>query len=653
MAENENPHDRREKQTRLSGGGGPPEFEDIKSYASWQKHFSDVSALKAITYAVSSPEKLLSFIEEAGIETAEIVVGDHGTDELKDYLRDDGAGEKIVDDLERADREGTLNIWTLAENAQSDIHDKVYVIDGEKALIGSPNLTETAWRNHYQKNSVAVIEHPEFVAEATSTFEARKRDYCTPFLHGLSKRIDESDEEREVVIEVWLAGNQTEPGEVEAVKRQLADQAFDEGTEELIIPLDTVNSKTKQKLQTRYEPYGTVTSSSIKMNRKGFARSKVEKEGIPSMRVTNSAVKYINSDGVLVSFPREELAHDPEEKIARGLNQIETFIEGIDEYANTNYDEEMKAYEYETLLFFFWAPFINEWMDILTRHDVKELDKRLKTLYICGETNSGKGTLTRFGLQLITDNDEIDPIDGIELKMRKLNDLKYEDTCFPVVFDDVSKSRINSCDALKNLYKSSPSNVQFTPIVLTSNDKQPNKWVKKRLNILEFRLAFEDTVEADRFFGSISEEPNYVFDAFIGEYLNELRVPDAELHDDRLYEVREAFQKLYDRAGRPPPEYFPWEPAEDRFDTVLEDWRAVVEDGKADVAHDKNEYKIYLSKELNDDFSRRAELVSKLPTELRPVPEGNHIRIRNTDRWEEWWKTVEREDTGISKYLPF
>jgi len=508
-----------------------------------------------------------------------------------------------------------------------------------KALIGSPNLTEAAWRHHYQKNSIAVIEHPEFVAEAISTFEQRKREYCSPFLQGLSERIGQSDEEREAVIEEWLAGNPTEPGEVEAVKQELADQAFDEEADELIIPLSDVKSKTKQKLEDHYEPYGTVTSSSIKMNRKGFARVKVEKEGIPSMRVRDSKVQYINSDGELVSFPRDEIAHDSEAKIDRGLQQIETFIEGIDTHADTNYSEEMKAYEYEALLYFFWAPFIEEGAKILTRHDVKELDKRLKTLYLCGETSSGKGTLTRFGLQLITDNDEIDPVDGMELKKTKLNDVKHEDTCFPVVFDDVSKSRVNDCEALKNLYKSSPTDVQRTPVILTSNDNQPRQWVKKRSKILEFRLAFADAIEADRFFGSISDEPNYVFDAFVREYLDELdelKGPNAELHDDRLYEIRTVFRRLYDRVDRPLPEYFPRKPAEDRFDTVLEDWQDVVEDGRADVVRDGNEYKIRLSTELNDDLSRRTELISKLPTELRPVPEGDHIRIRNTDRWEEW-----------------
>lgn len=321
MVQDENPRDRREKQTKLGSDVRPPVFVDIKSYQSWPKYVAGASTLKAITYAVSSPEKLLSFVEEAGVDTAEIVVGDHGTEELKDYLRDDAAGEKIVDDLEQADREGTLQIWTLADNARGDIHDKVYVTDETKVLIGSPNLTETAWRHHYQKNSIAVIEHPEFVAEAISTFEQRKREYCSPFLQGLSERIDQSDEDREAVIEEWLAGTPTEPGEVEAVKQELADQAFDEEADELIIPLNAVKSKTKQKLEDHYEPYGTVTNSSIKMNRKGVARVKVEKEGIPSMRVRDSTVQYINSDGELVSFPRDELAHDPEAKLDRGSNR--------------------------------------------------------------------------------------------------------------------------------------------------------------------------------------------------------------------------------------------------------------------------------------------------------------------------------------------
>lgn len=244
----------------------------------------------------------------------------------------------------------------------------------------------------------------------------------------------------------------------------------------------------------------------------------------------------------------------------------------------------------------------------------------------------------------------------MELKKTKLSDLKHEDTCFPVVFDDVSKSRVNDCEALKNLYKGSPADVQRTPVILTSNDNQPRQWVKKRAKILEFRLAFADTIEADRFFGSISDEPNYVFDAFVGEYLDELdklRGPNAELHDDRLYEIRTVFRRLYDRANRPRPEYFPRQPAEDRFDTVLEDWQDVVEAGRADVIRDGNEYKVRLSIELNDDLARRAELISKLPSELRPVPDGDHTRIRNTDRWEGWWQPVEREDPGLRKYLPF
>ncbi|MHC3439352.1 phospholipase D-like domain-containing protein [Natrialbaceae archaeon A-gly3] len=655
MPTDEKSRAKREKQISQSSVAKPPEFEDIKSYKSWKKHLADASSLKAITYAVSSPEKLLSFVEETEVETAEIVVGDHGTEELKDFLCDDGAGEKIVDDLEQARRDGRLKIWTLAEDARGDIHDKVYVIDEAKVLIGSPNLTEVAWRNHYQKNSIAVIEHPEFVAAAINTFEERKRDYCSPFLRGLTQQIEESDEEREEVIEEWLAGNPDEPGEVGVVKKELVDQAFDEETDELVVQLSDVKSKTRQKLEEHYEPYGTVTSSSIRMNRKGFARAKVEKEGISSMRVKESEVKYINSDGDLISFPREEFSHDSEEKIDKGLQQIETFIEGIDTYGNTNFTKEMKTYEYEALLHFFWAPFIEKWASILTRHGVKELDKHLKTLYLCGETNSGKGTLTRFGLLLITGNDEIDPVDGAELKMTKLNDVKHEDTCFPVVFDDVSKSRVNGCDALKNLYKNSPSDVQLTPIILTSNDNQPRDWVKKRSKILEFRLAFEDTIETERFFGTITDEPNYVFDAFVEEYLNEihqLQVPGVELHNDRLYETRKVFRKLYDRAGRPLPEYFPNQPAESHFDTVLEDWQEVVVDGMADVVRDENEYKIHLAGELNDDLSRRAELISKLPTDLRPVPEGDYIRIRNTDRWEEWWEPVER-DTGVRKYLPF
>ena len=80
-------------------------------------------------------------------EGAEVVVGDHGTEELKDYLRDEGAREKIVDDLERAYRNDTLQIWALSENARGDIHDKIYIIDEKKDRIrriieNAPEVTE-------------------------------------------------------------------------------------------------------------------------------------------------------------------------------------------------------------------------------------------------------------------------------------------------------------------------------------------------------------------------------------------------------------------------------------------------------------------------------------------------------------------------------
>jgi len=197
--------------------------EIVRSYQSFEKFFSGIRRLKAITYC-ESPKVLLGLFEEHGLEEMTVMVGDRS--DFRSGLSEEDL--EVASRLERLRREGRLRVYV--KGGSKGVHSKMYLIEegavegreekasGERSsgqevtvLVGSANLTKTGWG--YQANYMTVFEtqkgsplHEQFEED----FWTQVEDYGEPFMEDLSERVEETEteeERREVIKRVALRKN--------------------------------------------------------------------------------------------------------------------------------------------------------------------------------------------------------------------------------------------------------------------------------------------------------------------------------------------------------------------------------------------------------------------------------------------------------------
>ena len=608
-------------------------LETVKSWTSFRTYLEDARQMWVVSYC-DSPKLVLKMFDDFGLETMELVAGN-----VKDYrerLTDEDVD--LVDRLEQLKREGRLTIYTCPTKT---VHSKLYLLDlGNgtfRLMTGSANFTKNSWANH--TNHLAIFE----AGPESDIYEAFQRDYHDHrdaygalFLDDLTTRLDVSDEDRTTVIQNWVAGRSSTRDAVEEVNMKLARQAIAQDASsngEIHLSLRGFDPDVQETVKQEFQSLGgQVGPDSASIDTGGLSRFLHRQFGIPGLWVDDTGVHYAppGQPKRILSAP---VPSDPA-PIDAALHHLEAYLDTVDTYGQTNEPEAAKAHMLETLLYFFWAPFVNEHARMFARRNVPSLDKRLPFLYLQGESNSGKGTLLEFGLRLISQGTVTAPIDADELGRKQVRGLRRAHSSFPLVVDDIEKSKIHGLDPLRNYWTRSDDASRFPTLIFTSNDRRPRKWFRNRAKMLSLDVLFTSTPEAEAEVQTLIETENPLFAWIAHRLLAGYRSDTLPMHADVLSSVRAILFELYDRASRPVPPYLNDEPAEQRYDPGRRAWRRMAEDGQFTIARRQDALQL----RFDDDIQHWtiAEFRRQLPVDVRATQEGHRILIRAPDRFEDW-----------------
>jgi hypothetical protein len=153
--------------------------------------------------------------------------------------------------------------------------------------------------------------------------------------------------------------------------------------------------------------------------------------------------------------------------------------------------------------------------------------------------------------------------------------------------------------------------------------------------MLHFDVAFPSNPEDEGFYeaqqdlNEILDERNPIF-AYVSR-----RILEDEMYLDAggtVEDVRRVFLDFYDQAGREPPEYFPKEPANRRYNIGKRKWRQAYERGDVEFERREDQLIAEFSLEPHELYSYR----KTLPTKMRPEKSGRNIIVKNPDDFSEW-----------------
>jgi hypothetical protein len=288
----------------------------------------------------------------------------------------------------------------------------------------------------------------------------------------------------------------------------------------------------------------------------------------------------------------------------------------------------------EALLYFFWAPLANEHARLFAAEGISSLDKRLPFLYLYGDSNSGKGTLMEMGLRLISGGAVTTPLDADTAGLTSVRNVRKASSSFPLVIDDIEKSRIGQLDPLRNYWAGWDEEKRYPTLIFTSNDRRPKAWFRNRAKMLALGVLFDPSPAAEGEVRRLIETPSPLFGWVAHQLIRRYRGGEVPLTGDVLAPVRDVLFGLYERSGREAPPYLSAEPAEVRHDAGRREWRRLLDDRRARLR--ANGEVAYVTFDGEMQHWEVGDLGRKLPAEVRARQEGRRLVIRAPGRFEAW-----------------
>ena len=416
------------------GNSAQMEWQTVKSWESFTNFFDDAVHIDAVTYC-ESPELLLELFDQddSTLETMDVLVGDK--DEYQSAVDDATVARR----LERYYEDERL---TVRLKNRKVVHSKLYRIveadDTVTLIAGSANLSYNSWKN--QTNSVVVFNTEvgsQLDQQFTQWIDHHRTAYAdTIFMEDLAAELDDVEDEEEVErrIELWIDNRNTqlsEQGEIHStVGQELealgeeVDQVVsvtDDPTEadELVsidpehIDSDDLTSNDEEPDEDHGEgitaaktPEYSITLSTQGYDTDGYLdqmETDLKRRGadVGADAITTPVEGYTNYLQTRYDVPkmwideanaRVHLQHGEHHRILTAdhepdpdlldaaLENIESYIETIDRWGETNNPTAVKAHLYEGVLYGLWAPFVNLYAEQF--YDSVTLDNALQYLYI-------------------------------------------------------------------------------------------------------------------------------------------------------------------------------------------------------------------------------------------------------------------------------
>ena len=641
---------------------------ELKSYHTFAQLFAGATTAHIVSFC-TTPQYLMETIDDIAPEaTLEVIIGD-----ATNYREQLSNTVELADRLEQLRRDGHVTIF---ECPNRDVHDKLYRLafddDHITWLIGSANFSRHGWsRQHNTTLLIKTTADGTLDNELTAYYESIKAAYAEPFMEDLTVAIADADtENRREVIETWLdVGVTGQTPEAEFIA-QLTDEldetvnsasiaahtdpptapsTADESTVETLTGADTpdpqitlslahLDASVRDELTSQFTASGgSVTNDTLTITPGIFQAVATRRFGIPPLRyreIEGQPELRFHADGYVYNLA-EPLPDEPE-ALDRALAHLESYFDLVAEYGRTSDPDGLRAILFEALLWMFWAPFATRHAEFYQAAGLEELDKTLPMLYIHGDPSSGKGTFARFALSLISRGRVSRPVDADEITVRKLRALRAADTCFPLVIDDIKADRVNSLPLLRNYWTDHwEPGMHFPRFCFISNDKRPDGAERERMRLLHFDVHFDPSdQEGQAMVNRVIAADNPLFSWFAYEYLRtNLRLHPSGTQAPPLVEVREVFTRLYERAERPLPEYFPTVAAETVHDVGRDRWIELLRSDRTTVSTVDEGVQIRFEEEMRFDYT---EYIRAIPLTCRPDRRGYDVIIREPVAFETW-----------------
>ncbi len=700
------------------------EVELFKSYSRFETYFEDAVRMRVVTYC-DSPEFIIELFDRVNtLEKLEVVVGD-----IEDYRERLIDKPDLADRLEQLKRNKKLIIY-LCET--KEVHSKLYLIEYNSAnqdlstaddsgspqqtidqsssssggtttssseqpddyqskrirpataIIGSPNLSSNAWTRQANAGTVFRTTTDSWLWGDLVDFYNEHRSYNNdgPFLDDLTKRLEESTDERSDVISLYTEGALKTRNEVSEIHGRLDDRIESEveevnlvigddaevsvdaaselessakGSDDNVNTNDEIDespdSKTRINLSllghsddaidslsqvTNYD--ASLVGESLTATPQAVQQYKQDIYEVPTLRVNREEIDdgpvefgdslTFHADGRVYQIGSE--LPDDLTVVDTALANLEEYFQTVDRYGNCNDPDAVKAHMAEGLLWMFWAPFANRDAAFYDDFGI-DLDKALPNLYIYGESDAGKGTFCRFALSLISAGRVYSPVDADEVGKRKVRAMRSANTAFPVVVDDITKQSVNRLDTFRNYWDKWTPEASYPLFAFISNDKRPDEWFRNRSKILHFNVNFDTSYKGEAEVNRLIEQDNPVFLWIAQRLLNR----DLTLSNDAdaLRAVRSVVIELYEVAGRDIPNWFPQRPAEKEYDAGRDRWFDLLKREDITTEDQGDRFRVSFPEDMATDTCAYAR---DPPTIARLERRGRDLLIKSPDEFLNW-----------------
>lgn len=628
----------------------------LKSPTAFDKCFSNAKNIRIVTYC-NSPEQILTAMDELNCRI-NIVVGGKIT---KEEYRQELAGK-----VEKAERllthreNGDLRIYLYGTK---DLHSKLYLIenhDGTYTHVStSANFSYHGWGRQTNQADIWETTGDTWKDDAFEDQWELHRDHGSEFLADLEETVATSDDDRETEVQAWVDGRGSNIDELAELNKKLTEELDDADVETVKIVGEWEDADTKLAFSSDPEEAdelversfslrgysnsaknhiseierfdATVSTNNVRATPAAIAKFSEELGNVPRMWFADDGELRLQRKTDQLSLMRDPHTVDPE-VVAKALENLHTYFQTVDDHGDSLHEEVAKAHMYEALLTIFWMPFSNSYASVYRKKNLK-LDKNLPFLYIHGESNSGKGTFIEFALSLLSDGYLSSGVDADDVTPTQFGNLRKEDSCFPVVIDEVSNSDLSDWPLL-NYWSKWDGSIQFPNLVFISNQSRPKPRFRNRAKLLHFDVFFDDkNAVAESKVHEIINTHNPIY-SFFTYTLNNKPI-ELRTDGDILAESRDVMLSLYEYADVDDPDYFPKIPAEREHSPGRRKWQSALNTDRVTL-NERNDNILVAT--FEDDMNRFdvREYANTLPTTVRPSREGAQIEIQDPNTFQNW-----------------
>ena len=619
----------------------------IRSRKDFESLFKGFTKMQAVSY-VASVKTVTDMFERFQYEHIELIVGENLAKSYKQQL---GVGE--IEELSSLIEPGRLKILV----PQLTNHTKLYILSNHsnnyRVIQTSMNFTETGAEASRQINYALYADMNEdedllvqFQKDYQSFYEMS--EVFMGDLIDLFK--NEPSESRKEIIEKWLedaASNQPD-AEIKKVNMDIHRQMINQPSSDVVEIKLPEDKRAKSHIQKQYSPLNPVTKgTNLSIDKSNLVSHLIKTTGVPVMGIDEHKNLVLNTKDSGLTQVNQKLPSDIGE-IYRCLEHIEQYINTVDT-GQSSKKHETKMAMFETLIYFFSAPFANKYMDAKLRHFGIHDKRGPRYLYIYGPSSNGKTTYVEFLLKLITGISQL-PLSSKEFGKNKIETVANRQTVYPLVFDDVSITNGNNGHEfiLKSHWERNwqPGD-NFPQIIITSNKEDSNlrEWAKSRMKMVTFDNKFNPSpVEKQNLKGLLSRENN-IYHWFSQTYL-ELLEKDSLPENDELYLGRKTLMKLYEISNRTIPAFFPEKMLEEIVDPGRDRWKELIHGSKkAKLSKDKKLQRIEFDPSMEP--SEIKKYLSDLRQDIKCKKTGNQVTIENPEVFENWIYGDSSKDKNI------